>query len=65
MSTDFFLETFRRYKDRGLRAHREGDGDEARYLLLRAAEFLYKAAAGSRGRLRDTRIANGAVCATS
>jgi transitional endoplasmic reticulum ATPase len=58
VSTDFFLETFQRYKDRGLHAHREGDGDEARYHLLRAAEFLYKAAGGSRGELRTMRIAN-------
>jgi SpoVK/Ycf46/Vps4 family AAA+-type ATPase len=58
VSTDFFLEAFGRYKDRGLEAHREGDGDEARYNLLRASEFLYKAASASTGRLRTTRIAN-------
>jgi transitional endoplasmic reticulum ATPase len=58
VSTDFYLETFRRYKDRGLAAHRAGDGEEARYHLLRAAEYLYKAAAQSPESLRRTRIAN-------
>lgn len=51
----FFFENYQRYYDKGLDAYRAGAIDEARYNLLRAAEYLYKLAAKSSGKLRITR----------
>jgi transitional endoplasmic reticulum ATPase len=55
MSVRFAMENFERYKERGLRAYREGDWRDARYSLLKAAEYLFKVAAESEGRLREVR----------
>jgi len=51
----FYFENYQRYYDKGLDAYRAGDIDEARYNLLRAAEYLYKLATKSSGKLRNTR----------
>lgn len=55
MSVRFAMENFERFKERGLRAYRDGDYRDARYSLLKAAEYLYKVAARSEGRIRETR----------
>ena len=55
MSVRFAMENFERFKERGLRAYRDGDLRDARYSLLKAAEYLYQVAAKSEGRIRDTR----------
>ena len=41
----FYFEQFSKYKEKFLAARREGNLEEARYALLRAAEFLFKMAA--------------------
>ncbi len=55
MSDQFYLDNFRRYYRRGLKAHRKGELPLARMSLLKAAEMLYKLAASSTGELRTVR----------
>ena len=49
------MENFERFKERGLRSYREGDYREARYSLLKAAEYLFQVAAKSEGKLKEVR----------
>ena len=57
MSKRFFLEQYERHRRRGLVTYRNGDLTEAKYQFLRAAEFLFKLAKVSEGRIRSTRVA--------
>ncbi len=51
----FYLDHFKRYYQRGLKAHRKGEHGLARMSLLKAAEMLYKLAAESEGELQKVR----------
>ncbi len=55
---DFYLRTFEAHKTKGLAAHRAGELRDARYNLLKAAQYLYLLAARSNEPLRSTRKAN-------
>ncbi|MBI4604708.1 MAG: ATP-binding protein [Planctomycetes bacterium] len=55
MMQQFLLDNFRRYQARGIEAHRRGDHKTARTSLLKAAELLFKLAAGSQGELKRIR----------
>lgn len=55
MSVRFAMENFERFKERGLRAYREGDLRDARYSLLKAAEYLFQVASKSEGKIREVR----------
>ncbi|GIW70688.1 MAG: hypothetical protein KatS3mg102_0230 [Planctomycetota bacterium] len=57
-SQRFLLERFEESRERGLAAYRAGAWQEARYRLLKAAEYLYRVAAASEGRLREQRVRN-------
>jgi transitional endoplasmic reticulum ATPase len=57
MAARFYLEQYQRHRRRGLASYRQGDVAEARYQFLRAAEFLFKLARESDGRIRDGRVA--------
>ena len=60
MSVRFAMENFEKYKERGLRAYKDGDHRDARYSLLKAAEYLFKVAAESEGKIKETRKASAA-----
>lgn len=53
-----YLTSFLDYYREGLRAHRNGDAAEARYNLLKAAEYLFKLARESDGEIRESRKKN-------
>lgn len=52
---DFYLRGFQDYQRKGLDAYRAGELQEARFNLLKAAEFLFKLSRGSEGKLREKR----------
>jgi SpoVK/Ycf46/Vps4 family AAA+-type ATPase len=52
---DFDLRNFKRLKERGLRAHREGRHGEARFALLKASESLFRIARKSEEPFRSER----------
>ncbi len=54
--TRHLLEQFEEHRAEGLQAHRVGDGNNARYHLLKAAEYLFRLAEESKGRLRTERV---------
>ncbi|MBI4576098.1 MAG: ATP-binding protein [Planctomycetes bacterium] len=58
MTLDFQLQRFQEHKAKGLAAHRSGDAREARFHLLKAAEYLYEMARRSEGRIRAQRAAS-------
>ena len=49
------LEQFEKHRDDGVAAIRAGDGRAGRYNLLKAAEYLFRVAAKSKGDLREKR----------
>jgi transitional endoplasmic reticulum ATPase len=55
LALDFDLRNFKRLKDRGLRAHREGRHAEARFSLLKASECLFRIAGKSEEPFRTER----------
>ncbi|MCY3018345.1 MAG: ATP-binding protein [Planctomycetota bacterium] len=55
MIQQFYLDIFERYHQRGLEAYRGGDAGTARRSFLKAAEVLFKLAAGSAGELQRVR----------
>ncbi len=57
-SAEFYLDRFQHHKTVGLTARRAGNFKEARYQLLRAAEYLMRLAALSEGRLKEARLKN-------
>lgn len=60
MPQDFHLARFEEFRAKGIAAYRAGEWKDARYLLLKASEHLYKLAQESTGKLRDQRIENAA-----
>lgn len=54
----FYLENFERHKRKGLEAYDRGDGLEAKYHLLKAAEYLFRLAGESEGQLKYKRVEN-------
>ncbi len=52
---DFYMRSFKEYQEKGLAAYRDGEMKEARFSLLKAAEFLFKLAQGSDGQLAKKR----------
>lgn len=58
MSEQFYLDKFNEHRDLGMRQLDAGDLKEARYNLIKAAEYLYKLAQISRGRLQQVRFEN-------
>ncbi|MBI5367244.1 MAG: ATP-binding protein [Planctomycetes bacterium] len=52
----FYLESFEKHKAEGLSAWRAGDRSEARWHLLKAAEYLYRLAERTEGELRAARL---------
>ncbi len=54
----FKLETFERYKEKGIQKLRNEEWKEAKYYLLKAAEYLFEVAQESQGRIREQRIKN-------
>ncbi|MCC6740986.1 MAG: ATP-binding protein [Planctomycetia bacterium] len=57
-SAEFYLDRFQHHKAVGLTARRAGNFKEARYQLLRAAEYLMRLATLSDGKLKETRLKN-------
>ncbi len=57
-SAEFYLDRFQHHKTVGLTARRAGNFREARYQLLRAAEYLMRLASLSEGRLKEARLKN-------
>ncbi|KAF0246899.1 MAG: hypothetical protein FD180_258 [Planctomycetota bacterium] len=57
-SAEFYLDRFQHHKAVGLTARRAGNYKEARYQLLRAAEYLMRLATMSDGKLKETRLKN-------
>ncbi|OGL43851.1 MAG: hypothetical protein A2161_19065 [Candidatus Schekmanbacteria bacterium RBG_13_48_7] len=51
----FYIDTFNDYKEKGLSALRKGNLTEARFNLLKAAEYLFLLAEKSEGELRTVR----------
>ena len=58
MKTEFYLKLFNQHKAKGIIAKRSNKPEEARYNFLKAAEYLFKLAGFSRGKLRESRIKN-------
>jgi transitional endoplasmic reticulum ATPase len=58
MSEPFYFDEFQRHKAEGMRAYNRGDGGEASYHLLKAAENLLKLSRLSTGKLREVRYSN-------
>ncbi|OGG45620.1 MAG: hypothetical protein A3F84_19990 [Candidatus Handelsmanbacteria bacterium RIFCSPLOWO2_12_FULL_64_10] len=56
MSNRFYIEQYERHRRKGLVNYRNNNLTEARYQFLKAAEFLFKLAKESEGRLRETRM---------
>lgn len=54
----FLLEQFERHRDEGMAAYKAGRLRDARYQLLKAAEYLFRVAAQSSGTLREQRKRN-------
>jgi len=55
LSLEFHLTHYERYRKEGIEAHRRGDGERARFCLLKSAEHLYSVARASDGRLKEER----------
>ena len=51
----FLLEQYDKHREEGMAAYKAGNGKEARYHLLKAAEYLYRVAARSAGEDRERR----------
>lgn len=58
MSKRFYLDQYERHRRKGLVNYRANNLTEARYQFLKAAEFLFKLAKESEGRIRETRMAS-------
>jgi transitional endoplasmic reticulum ATPase len=58
MSESFYVDEFEKHKATGMSAYHRGDLPEARYELLKAAEYLFKLAQLSKGKLREVRYQN-------
>jgi transitional endoplasmic reticulum ATPase len=58
VSQAFLMDRCTEHRTRGLEAYKRGDWDDARYHLLKAAEYLFRVAGGTSGRLRESRIRN-------
>lgn len=58
MSEQFYLDKFNEHRDLGMRQLDAGDLKEARYNLIKAAEYLYKLAQISKGKLQAVRFEN-------
>lgn len=58
MSEAFYIDEFEKHKATGMAAFHRGEIKEARYELLKAAEYLFKLAQLSKGKLREVRYAN-------
>ncbi|MBI2923425.1 MAG: ATP-binding protein [Planctomycetes bacterium] len=57
-SAEFYLERFAHHKEAGLSARRAGNFKEARYQLLRSAEYLMRLSELSEGKLKEARLKN-------
>ncbi len=55
MGLEFHLTNYERYRKEGIDAHRRGDGERARFCLLKSAEHLFAVAKESQGRLKEER----------
>jgi transitional endoplasmic reticulum ATPase len=58
MSEAFYFDEFEKHKATGMAAFHRGEIKEARYELLKAAEYLFKLAQLSKGKLREVRFNN-------
>jgi transitional endoplasmic reticulum ATPase len=58
MSEAFYFDEFEKHRSTGMAAFHRGEIKEARYELLKAAEYLFKLAHMSQGRLREVRYKN-------
>jgi transitional endoplasmic reticulum ATPase len=56
-SVEFYFDQFNRYKQAALVSKRAGNFKEAKYQLLKAAEYLLQLARASEGKLKETRLA--------
>lgn len=63
MAQDFHLARFQEFRGKGMAAYRAGRWKDARYLLLKASEHLFKLARESEGRIREQRIENARTLA--
>ena len=55
MSLEFHLTHYERYRKEGIEAHQRGDGDRAKFCLLKSAEHLFSVAKASDGRIKEER----------
>lgn len=58
MSEAFYFDEFEKHRATGMAAFHRGELPEAKYELLKAAEYLYKLAQLSQGKLRQVRYEN-------